>query len=239
MRYEQDTKKALHFIDYETLTLVKVKKLQKVATKLFVFVDTTQHDKIPLAFVRKIQSFGRDLKWIPVSNEYEEAGLNFHIAFVMGRLHQKVGLDVEFLIVSDEPDFDTLVGFINASRRKCRRVTRYPDDPFYSRENVEPEQVEHFDDPGEGIDNLLYLNNDSGALSDVLVDEEIIEKTATDTIKRMIVEDKRPKEIAELKDYILLNNQEVGIHQTVDRIIQKMKDKQEIEISKGQVIYNF
>lgn len=219
--------------------MVKVKKLQKVATKLFVFVDTSQNDKIPLDFVRKVQPFGKDLKWILVSNEYDEAGLNFHIAFVMGRLHQKVGLDVEFLIVSDEPEFDTLVGFINASRRKCRRVTRYPDDPFYNRENVEPDSMEHFEESDSTLDNLLYLNNDGGELSDVLVDDKIIEKTATDTIKRMIVEDKRPKEIAELKDYILLNNQEVGIHQTVDRIIQKMKDKQEIEISKGQVIYNF
>ncbi len=227
------------FIDYETLTLVKVKKLQKVATKLFVFVDTTQVDKIPLNFVRKVQPFGNDLKWILVSNEFDDTGLNFHIAFVMGRLHQKVGLDVEFLIVSDEPDFDTLVGFINASRRKCRRVTRYPDDAFYNRENLEPEPAENFDDAAEALGSLIYLNNDSGELSDVLVDEEIIEKTATDTIKRMIVEDKRPKEIAELKKFILLNNQEVGIHQTVDRIIQKMKDKQEIEISKGQVIYNF
>ncbi len=227
------------FIDYQTLTLVKVKKLLKVATRLFVFVDTAQNDKIPLSFVKKVQPFGKDLKWILVSNEFDDSGLNFQMAFVMGQLHHKVGLDVEFLIVSDEPEFDTLVGFINASRRKCRRVTRYPDDPFYSRDKLEQDQAEHFEDPGEAFNSLLYLNNDSGELSDVLVDDEIIEKTAADTINRMIVEDRRPKEIAELKEFILLNNQEVGIHQTVDRIIQKMKDKQEIEISKGQVIYNF
>lgn len=227
------------FIDYETLTLVKVKKLHQLATKLFVFVDENQNEKIPLSFVRKVQSFGRDLKWISVSNEFEDASLNFHIAFVMGRLHQKVGLDVEFLIVSDEPDFDTLVGFINASRRKCRRVTRYPDDPFFSRESKETDPMDHYDESSENLESLLYLNDDNGELNDVLVDDEIIEKTASDTIKRMIIEDKRPKEISELQAFISLNSQEVGIHQTVDRIIQKLKDRQEIEISKGQVIYNF
>lgn len=227
------------FIDYDTLALVKVKKLQKVATKLFVFVDTNQHDKIPLNFVRKVQAFGKDLKWILVSNENDDVGLNFHMAFVMGRLHQKVGLDVEFLIVSDEPDFDTLVGFINASRRKCRRVTRYPDETYFGKENAETDMAEHLDDSSSALNNLLYFNNDTSELSDVLVDDEIIEKTAAETIRRMILEEKRPRDIAGLKEFILLNNQEVGIHQTVDRIIQKMKDSHEIEISKGQVLYNF
>ncbi len=226
------------FIDYETLTTVKVKKLLRVATKMFVFVDTNRYPVIPVDFVRKVQPFGKDIKWIPLSNEDEEQNLNFHMAFIMGRLHQKAGFDVEFIVITDDTDFDSLVGFINASGRRCRRVTRYPDSAPYADAPHEYDTTDHFSTSAFSDHDFLH-SSAVQELKEVLVEDEIITRTAEETVKRLILSGERPKEISALRDYILLHNQEVSLHNSVDRIIQQMKKSNDIDIQKGQVIYNF
>lgn len=228
------------FLDYEVLTLISVKKLQKLATKLFVFIDVSKHKSIPIDFVKKVQPLGNSMKWVIASSEDYAGHLNYQLAFVMGRLHQKVGFDVEFFILSDDPEFDALVGFINATRRKCRRITRYPDEGQSNSEKY-PYDVEQHDeiDRVSGDTPFSFMQNSDEELQDVMVDDQIIERSRADTVKRLIVANDRPKHISELREFINLHNQEGSIGDHVDRIIQRMKKKNEIEIKKGMVIYNF
>lgn len=221
------------FVDYENLLQVKFKKLEKVASRIFVFVEASQ-EKIPLYLVRQAQRAGKNLRWIVVG---EAAGgkLNYHIAFIMGKLHQKLEKDVEFAVVSNDPEFDPLINFINASGRSCLRVRRKKDDTTIYREpNMNLNSTEQYDEEF----HLPSFTDDDGDIP-VLVDDEIISRTADETVKRLIRSGNRPAEIATLKSYILLHSQELSLHGNLDRIIQKMKDSKDIDIKKGEVIYNF
>jgi hypothetical protein len=222
------------FIDYDNLLQVKFKKLEKVASKIFVFIEA-QQETVPLSLAQQIQRLGRNLRWIVVDSP-EGENLNFHIAFVMGKFHQKLEMDVEFAVVSHDVDFDTLVGFINASGRSCIRVKRSKDGIASLGE--EDDMIEAAQEIEEDSNfNLDFLRGNENM--DVLVEDEIIGRTAEETVKRLIRSGNRPAEVSSLKKYILLHNQELSLQGHLDRIIQKMKDSRDIDIQKGEVIYNF
>ena len=157
------------FIDYENLLQIKFKKLEKVASKIFVFVDAKQ-ETVPLSLARQAQRSGKNLRWI-VAGSAGNSRLNLHIAFVMGKLHQKLQSDVEFAVISNDPEFDPLVSFINDSGRNCIRVKRKKDEPSVFRDlNGDIDQESAFTYvPGS--------DDDEGGIS-VMVGEEIIARTA-------------------------------------------------------------
>lgn len=225
------------FIDYENLLQVKFKKLEKVASKIFIFVESSQ-ETVPLALVRQAQRSGKNLRWIVVNNP-GGGKLNYHIAFIMGKLHQKLEEDVEFAVVSNDAEFDPLIGFINTTGRSCIRVKRKQDENSVYEEsslnyNKPPEFVDEF-----SMSNFHNNDHDDDDAMPVMVEDELITRTAEETVKRLIRSGNRPAEISTLKNYILLHSQEVSLHGNVDRIIQKLKDSKDIEIQKGEVIYNF
>ena len=219
------------FVDYNDLLQVKFKKLEKVSTRIFVFIEASQ-DQIPLSLVRQTQNFGKNLRWIVVSNAH--AGkLNYHIAFIMGKLHQKLDKDVEFAIVSDDPDFDALVFYINESGRDCILVKRKGE------KKPSPEPFPETDEIEEGTFENGSILVDTGEHIDVLVEDEIISKTAEETVKRLIRSGNRPAEVETLRNYINLHFQQMSLHGHIDHIIKKMKDAKDIEIVEEEVIYNF
>ncbi len=219
------------FIDYANLQQVRYKKLEKVASRMFVFIEA-QQDMVPLSLVRQTQRAGKNLRWIVVTNSLD-GRLNYHIAFIMGKLHQKLESDVEFAVVSNDADFDPLVSFINASGRSCIRVKRRQEETTLSTDTTVDYQAE-----SSTNDIPLGMLGDEDSI-DVLVEDEIIGRTAEETVKRLIRSGNRPAEVATLKNYILLHNQELSLHGHIDRIISKMKEAKDIEIHKGEVVYNF
>jgi hypothetical protein len=220
------------FIDYDNLQQIKFKKLEKVATKIFLFIDA-QQEYVPLALAVQMQRLGKRLKWIVVDNP-SGSNLNYHLAFVMGKLHQKIDQDIEFAVVSNDRDFDPLVSFINASGRQCLRVNRRKEESSIFQQEAAIFQNSFKESTLPDFD--LSTND---LHTGVLVEDEIIVRTAEETIKRLIRSGKRPMELSSLKNYILLHNQELSLHGQIDRIIQKMKDAKDIDIRQGEVIYNF
>lgn len=223
------------FIDYENLLQVKFKKLEKVASKIFIFVESSQ-ETVPLALVRQAQRSGNNLRWIVVNNP-NGGKLNYHIAFIMGKLHQKLEDDVEFAVVSNDAEFDPLISFINTTGRSCIRVKRKQDES-----SLYEESSLNYSKPPEFVDEFSMKNFSHDHDDDdvpVMVEEELITRTAEETVKRLIRSGNRPAEISTLKNYILLHSQEVSLNGNVERIIQKLKDTKDIEIQKGEVIYNF
>ncbi len=219
------------FIDYENLQLVKFKKLEKVSTRIFVFVEAKE-EAIPLALVQTLQRVGKNLKWVVV-NTSQSGNLNYHIAFVMGKFHQKVEPDVEFAVVSNDTDYDPLVTFINSCGRSCLRVRRRRERALF-KEPLTSQQNSVFD-----LDNMSLETVAVETKMDFLVQDEIISRTAEDTVKRLIRSGNRPTEISTLKNYIHLHNQELSLHGQINLIIDKMKETKDIEIHKEEVVYNF
>lgn len=223
------------FVDYHNLLQVKFKKLEKVASRIFIFIDASQ-ESIPLSLVRQAQQMGKNLRWIVVSNA-NGGKLNYHIAFIMGKLHHKLEMDVEFAVVSNDAEFDPLVSFINVSGRSCIRVKRKKDEAPLLRRQPDV-QFDHAPDYDETFTLPSFSDDDEDGVP-VMVDDEIIVRTAEETVKRLIRSGNRPAEIENLKNYIVLHSQELSLHGNIERIIQKMRESKDIEIQKGEVIYNF
>lgn len=108
------------FVDYDSLKKVKLSTLEKVCNKVFIFISHKE-ESIPSHIVMQAQNLGKRIKWI-ATDISESNGFMLHISFLMGALHQKEKKSIEFAILSDDTDFDTLVDFINDAGRNCLRV---------------------------------------------------------------------------------------------------------------------
>jgi hypothetical protein len=235
------------FLDFETLQRIKFKKLEKVCDKIFVFVGTAT-ENIPFALVREMQKMGSSIKWVEVGAASPN-DLNYHICFLMGKLHEKISNDVEFAILSNDLAFDPLVHFINSTGRNCLRIRQSATEAVAAPapdmlENQRIELKKNEIEPKVNIEELskslfddltLELTN-GGAVSDNHV---LIEETAQETVERLMRSGNRPHSVAMLRSYILLHNQELSQHGNVDKIIESLESKDRILIQNGDIEYHF
>ena len=84
------------FLDFDTLRQIRFKKLEKVCDKVFVFIGSDM-ETIPFSLVKDMQRMGANVKWIEVGGASPH-DLNYHICFLMGKLHEKISAEVEFAI---------------------------------------------------------------------------------------------------------------------------------------------
>jgi PIN domain len=235
------------FLDFETLKRIKFKKLEKVCDKIFVFVGSTT-ENIPFALVREMQKMGPSIKWVEVGAASPN-DLNYHICFLMGKLHEKISSDVEFAILSNDTAFDPLVHFINSTGRNCLRIRQSVDTPSVPdippsgqamRIELQKNEIEpkvNIEELSKSLfDDLTLELTDGGAVSD---NQALIEETARETVERLMRSGNRPHSVAMLRSYILLHNQEMSQHGNVDKIIQSLESKDRILIQNGDIEYNF
>jgi hypothetical protein len=235
------------FVGYDTLQYIKFKKLEKVSDKIFVFIGS-DIDNIPFEIVRDVQKMGNNLKWVEVNGSASH-DLNYHICFLMGKLHERISGDVEFAVLSNDESFDALVRFINSTGRSCLRVKQQIDDMVEEQSDTIPPQynphfqVERDETPlvfptevAEKADTIL--TKEPKALN-ISITPDVIEDTAKETVRRLMRSGNRPSELALLKNYILLHNQALSKNGTVDKIIHKLEETQEIELLDEEVIYHF
>jgi PIN domain len=234
------------FLDFDTLRQLRFKKLEKVCDKIFVFISS-ELDAIPFTLVKDMQRMGTNVKWIEVEGASQN-DLNYHICFLMGKLHEKISGDVEFAILSNDLAFDPLVNFINSTGRSCIRVRQqgmeampenggpYSDTPIASGGEVKS-------DKPLDLGNRLFSERGSAAAASIsgegVSDPTIIEETAKETVRRLIRSGNRPAELGLLKNYILLHNQELSLHGNLEKIIKKLEESNEIRLNSEQVVYNF
>lgn len=234
------------FIDFDNLKKIKFKKLEKVCDKVFVFIDSGTKS-IPLKLVVQMQRLGKGIKWIPITKPHR-GNMNYHIAFVMGQLDKKLDSEIEFAILSQDKSLDSLINYINEKGRNCIRVKR---EKTKMEEAVLGEEAPIGMTPGEVLaqiennnfsqeEELLVSNStsDTDVLEQVF-NNSLIDRTARQTIKRLVRSGNRPVEINMLKEYILLNNQEMTEDGNIDKIINRLENTKEIQISDNEVIYNF
>jgi len=124
--------------------------------------------------------------------------------------------------------------------RSCLRVKR-KSSKSVRKKSVEREEKELVinlsnDRPkGKKTDNeqLPFMIDRAIEADDLIVD------TAMETIERLKYSGNRPAKVLLLRDYILLHNQELTKHGNADQIIDVLIEKNEIEIERGEVKYNF
>lgn len=221
------------FVDFDNLLKVKFKKLEKVCDRVFVFIRSNE-DSIPFALVQHMQKMGKAVKWIVHEPANSEA-VNFIISFFIGRLHQKVDKMIEFAVLSNDVNFDPLVTYINHAGRSCLRVKREKNEPEYAMKGAvgNGEEFDKKERNGvHGFDSKNAFSADGEAV-------EVIEKTAEETIKRLIRSGNRPSSVHMLKDYILLSNSELTQQSNADKVIRKLEADNEINIQDEEVIYHF
>lgn len=231
------------FVDFENLKKVKIKKLKKVCDRVFVFINAAEKS-IPFTLVREMQRFGKAAKWVPIIEPFDE-NMNYHLCFLMGKLHQKESRDIEFAILSNDPEYDPLVQFINAEGRSCLRVKRKRTrdervDEFYEEDDfVDVDDVveENYDDPMPGESELDELDGYAPGSDN---NNDVVHVTATETKNRLLHSGNRPGDVPMLRSFIRLYNQELSERDNVDMIIKRMQETKDIEIKNNkQVVYNF
>lgn len=128
------------FVEFEELKNIKFKKLERVCSKIYVLIDTKEQN-VPLSLVKETQRLGKNLKWIAIQN-YNLDKTSTYIAFIMGKLHEKVDKSIEFALLSNDASLDTLVSYINVEGRSCIRVKRTIEPHTDIDTSVEIEDVD-------------------------------------------------------------------------------------------------
>jgi hypothetical protein len=235
------------FVGYDTLNHIKFKKLEKVSDKIFVFISSDV-SLIPFEIVRDVQKMGNNLKWVEVPGE-AQIDLNYHICFLIGKLHERISGDVEFAILSNDKSFDTLVNYINSMGRSCLRVKQQIENDEDNEVEEAPPQynpafsMERSETPLTFPKEAVETNTDTASKElkamNTNITPDLIEETAKETVRRLIRSGNRPSELLLLKNYILLHNQALSKNGTVDKIIHKLEETREIELLDEEVIYHF
>jgi hypothetical protein len=113
--------KRIVLIDFENIQKVDLGLIDAAGTDIMVFVGRSQN-KIPFSIVEKAQSMGDRIKWLKIAGDGKN-NLDFHIAFELGRLFQRLEKDVQMIILSKDNGYDSLIGYINETGGQARRIT--------------------------------------------------------------------------------------------------------------------
>ncbi|MCP3930398.1 MAG: hypothetical protein GY705_15005 [Bacteroidetes bacterium] len=221
------------FIDFYNLKNIKFKKLEKVCDRVFVFINSTQ-ENVPFSLVSQMQKMGKGVKWLPIEVPEEDDSMNYHICFLMGKLHQRIEKDVEFAIISNDVAFDPLINFINSAERSCIRVKRkrnHEDDEHHL--SILTKEV--VAEPATSGGSRFTIVGQEEAITN-----DIIHKTAAETRRRLVNLKKRPAEVDSLREYILLHNQELSVYgNNIDKIVHLLQENNDIKVEDSRVLYNF
>ncbi|MBP7274254.1 MAG: hypothetical protein KA974_10450 [Saprospiraceae bacterium] len=222
-------------MDYESLQKMEYRKLARICEKMFVLIDANV-PAIPFELVKILQKLGKTTKWVPFEKSAPDK-LHIEMAFLLGKCHERLALDIEFAILTDSSNYDSIILKIIESGRSCLRVKigeeKHLQNDAETSENTpatlgtELKTNGHVVKTGR-VEKFMQVTNN-----------QLVEETAQDTIQRLIRSGNRPAEIATLKSYIFMNNQEQLEHFQIEDIIKHLVTSQEIEIHNEEVYYNF
>jgi len=218
------------FISYEDLKDIKFKKLQKVCDRIYILINEGI-ENLPFKLVQRLQKLGKNVKWIQIS-EKEEA-LSLSMAFLLGQMHSKINKEVEFAILSNDRQYDSIISYLNNIGRECIRVKNkkkniadFTSGESFSIEKEEGEEQGEEDTFEIDLQDSLNVqgprpnfNMGSTALDMLTNGKETakgVKVAANETIKRLIRSGNRPSELSLLKSYISLHNQNEAVDENID-----------------------
>ena len=114
------TTKRIILVDFENIQKFDFDNIDTTNTNIAIFVGKSQN-KIPFALVEKAQSFGDRLIWVKIAGDGKN-NLDFHLAFELGRLCERMDKDVELIVLSKDSGYDSLIRYVNELGIKTRRI---------------------------------------------------------------------------------------------------------------------
>lgn len=247
------------FIGFEDLKKIKFDKLEQVCDKVFVFVNK-EEKAIPFVLVQQLQKLGESVQWIPVAGSNEKNTCHF-LSFHLGVAHEQMQDDVEFALISEDQGFDGIIMHLNELGRNAIRVTGNKEKSEHtsdfnninwSKKEAEEEEVlaekikaaaivQEKEVPthklGKTNGERFVEKPKPSAVSPQ--SQQLSERIARETIKRLVMSGNRPAAIDALKSYILLQYNNVDVNRNIDLIIRKLEKTKEIEVKDKEVLYNF
>ncbi|MHB8109566.1 MAG: PIN domain-containing protein [Syntrophorhabdaceae bacterium] len=115
-----DKPKRIILVDFENIQRLDLDNIDTSETNIAIFVGKSQN-KIPFALVEKAQLFGDHLVWVKIAGDGKN-NLDFHLAFELGRISERMDKDVELIILSKDSGYDSLIRYINELGIKTRRI---------------------------------------------------------------------------------------------------------------------
>lgn len=107
-------------VDFENIQNIDLESIRNKSFYVKIFVGTNQ-TKIPIDLVLKSQELLGQIEWIQINGSGKNA-LDFHIAFVLGKITQK-DPEAFFHIISKDTGFDPLIAYIKDQKILCKRST--------------------------------------------------------------------------------------------------------------------
>jgi len=243
------------FIGFDDLKKIKFDKLEQVCDKVFVFVNR-EEKAIPFVLVQQLQKLGESVQWIPVTGSNEKNSCHF-LSFHLGVAHEQMEEDVEFALISEDTGFDGIIMHLNELGRNAVRVTGNKERSEHTSDfnNI------NWSKRGEEAASVVEKTRTVAAKEVIahklgktngerLVEkpkpsavspqsQQLSERIARETIKRLVMSGNRPAAIDALKSYILLQYNNVDVNRNIDLIIRKLERTKEIEVKDKEVLYNF
>lgn len=114
------TKKRIILVDFENIQKFDFEHIDTTNTNVAIFVGKSQN-KIPFTLVERAQAFGERLVWVKIAGDGKN-NLDFHLAFEMGRLCERVEHEIEIIVLSKDSGYDSLIRYVNELGIKTRRI---------------------------------------------------------------------------------------------------------------------
>ncbi len=224
------------FLFYNQLEAQQIELLAQVSDKIYLFVSE-EVSNVPLTLAIKLQKLGKSLKWVVMETDGVE-DRRMHLAFHLGKLHEKLPTDIEFAVFSNDEDYDAIIAHLNRARRRCQRVRT--DSDLTSQ--ITPDSI---------LDNVLFNNERPPAYQNISSvpefkeeptllqsTEVVVMNLAARVRERMLHSGNRPAELDLLKEYIITNTPDIQ-PAAAEKVISHMANSREIEIENREVLYHF
>ena len=249
------------FIGFEDLKRIKFDKLEQVCDKVFVFVNK-EEKAIPFSLVHQLQRLGESVQWVPLTGDPSKTTCHF-LSFHLGSMHEQTEEEIEFAIISEDTAFDPLITYLNENGRNAVRVTGNKERSgtasdlneinWSKKKEVVEERIEEKVEVSENayveVEEMavhqMDRTNGERAIEQPKPSsvspqsQQLSERIARETIKRLVMSGNRPAAIDALKSYILLQYNNADVNRNIDLIIRKLEKTKEIEVKDKEVLYNF
>ena len=160
-------------------------------------------------------------------------------------MHEQLEEDIEFAVVSEDASFDNIIGHLNELGRSAVRVTGNKEQSEHTsdlnnmdwskKEEESAEAVEVIPQQDKTNRERLVEKPKPSAVSPQ--SQQLSERIARETIKRLVMSGNRPAAIDALKSYILLQYNNADVNRNIDLIIRKLEKTKEIEVKDKEVLY--
>lgn len=239
------------FIDYQDLDKINIRRLKSLCDRVYILVQE-EEKYVPLDKVMAFQRFGKRIKWVVV-DAHDEEDMIYRQCFLLGEMHQKLRENIEFVIISSDEALDPIVAYLKKEGRKCQRLMRRKmemeeedsttihvttDEPIISFEDEVYEEIRLGSTSGNtsnhDSDDFGSYNTGEG---DFILDTKLLEKTVSDTRRRLEQSGNRPSNIELLRHYIIINNEELVNNENVDQIIEQLEIQKVIQRQGRELSY--